>query len=145
MHDYSKSLSTNDHLVVVLKKNQESLESLTGRNPYHDFAAYGAELQKLEIYIRSEANDRGKILTGRAWFYGRIHSFGVNSYEEMISSLVNRLNEHYEWIHQNQTESRRRYRERWEARHPGSSFPWAEKHRELDASPRRFFLGKEAV
>lgn len=138
MLNSTKCYANKDHMVFIISKNHESLQSLICRNPYDDFAAYGAELQKLEICLRSQPNESGKIITGRAWFYGRVHTFGVNSYAEMITVLIDRLNAHYRWIHTNQSEKRRQYRERWEARHPGITFPWLEQHRKKDSSIREF-------
>lgn len=111
---------------------------LNGNDPYSDLEEYTAKLDKLQIHVRKKPNAQGNKVTGRAWFYGRCYTFGVNSYADMIFILVYHLNQRSLWHHDRQVAKRRRYREQWEEEHPGETFPWLKQHQRKDGLVRLF-------
>lgn len=125
---------------VYLHYSKAVSNFLNGHDPYYDLAQFGANLDKIFIRIRKRRNRNGNRITGYACLYGYTITFGVNDYEDMIDRIVLELNFEFMRAHETQVTRRRLYRERWEARHPGETFPWLEQHKKKDAQCKLFYL-----
>lgn len=121
---------------------QKAYRSLIGGNLHSDLQSCGICLEELSITIRQRPNRNKKMITGNAKIMGHPYGFGVNSYDELLNHLIDEVNLHYQWIHEQQKERRRLNRERWIAEHPGETFPWDKIYKFKDNNPKRFYLKK---
>ena len=136
----SKSSTEFEKGTLYLNYTPAVAHFLNGHDPYADFEACGAKLDKLFIRVRKSPNRKGNKVTGFAYFYGRRYTFGVNDYDEMLQTLVMELNFFFWRAHETQVNRRRMYRERWEERHPGETFPWLEQHKQKDTQCKLFYV-----
>lgn len=100
--------AANNSTCTATSAHETCILSLTG-NPFRDIASYGFDLHRCKINYNQSQNANAHSITGVFNISGRTLTAGVNSYAELIETVVRLRREYQQYVSLCQKNKRERY------------------------------------